>query len=240
EVVKIGHIGRIRRIAEERNVRDIVLIGAIDKRPDVATLGIDLGAVRHLPKIMKSLASGGDDAVLRSLVALFEDEGFRVVGAHEVDPSLTAVPGPVAGPSAQVLDADATLALSAVAALGALDIGQGAVAVNGRIVAVEAAEGTDAMIARVGQLREMGRVRWQGRAGVLVKRPKPQQDLRIDMPAIGPQTVDAVAKAGLAGIVVEAGCVLIADRAATLQRAEQTNTYIFAAEGPNGAPARSA
>jgi len=235
-ILKLGQFGRVRRIAQERNIRDMVLIGAIHKRPDISSLGIDLGTLPLVPKIMKSLAAGGDDAVLRGLIGLFEDAGFNVLGAHEVDSSLTAVAGQVAGPAIRELGDDAALALKAASGIGALDIGQCAVAVDGRIIAVEAAEGTDAMIARVKHLRDIGRVRWRGRAGVLSKRSKPQQDLRVDMPTIGPGTVEAVADAGLAGIVIEAGRVLIAERATTVQRARETATFIYAAGERNGAP----
>jgi DUF1009 family protein len=125
---------------------------------------------------------------------------------------------------------DARLALDAAAAIGALDIGQGAVAINGRVVALEAAEGTDAMLERVGQLRQSGRLRWQGRAGVFAKRAKPQQDIRVDMPVIGPATLEGVERAGLAGIVVEAGRVIIAERTATIALAERAGVFI-AGEG---------
>ena len=122
---------------------------------------------------------------------------------------------------------DARTAMDAARAIGELDIGQAAVAVNGLVVAVEAAEGTDAMLERVGELHSKGRVKWSGRAGVLAKCSKPQQDLRVDMPTIGPRTVMGVAKAGLAGIVVEAGRVMIAERAETVKAADESGTFIL-------------
>ncbi len=142
---------------------------------------------------------------------------------------MVAKPGFVAG--RRISDAeltDARVALDAAKAIGVLDIGQAAVAVNERVIALEAAEGTDAMLDRVEQVRAKGRAKWSGRAGVLAKRSKPQQDLRVDMPAIGPKTVEAVARVGLAGIAIEAGRVMIAERAETVALAERTHTFIFA------------
>jgi hypothetical protein len=122
--------------------------------------------------------------------------------------------------------------MDAAKAIGALDIGQAAVAINLRVVALEAAEGTDAMLERVAALRANGRVKWSGRGGILAKRSKPQQDLRVDMPAIGPRTVEAVVRAGLAGIVIEAGRVMIAERSETMALADRTGTFIFADGSP--------
>ena len=181
-------------------------------------MGVDLGTLRLLPRILKAMV-GGDDQVLGNLIGYLEERGFRVIGAHEVAPELVAEAGQLAGPrAAQATLDDARVAMAAARAIGERDIGQAAVAVNGLVVAVEAAEGTDAMLERVGDLHAMGRVKWSGRAGVLAKCSKPQQDLRVDMPTIGPRTVTGVVKAGLAGIVIEAGRVMIAERAETLAR----------------------
>lgn len=225
--VKWGQIGRVHDLLQQHGIRELVLIGAVDRRPDFGAIGVDLFALRLMPKIVKAL-TGGDDSVLVNLIGLFEEHGYAIVGAHEVDPDLVAEPGPVAGPAPNVPDDDARTAMEAAGAIGRLDIGQGAVALDRRVVALEAAEGTDAMLRRVGELRANGRLRWRGRKGVLAKRAKPQQDLRVDMPAIGPRTVDAAAEAGLAGIVIEAGRVMIAERDETVKRADATGTFILA------------
>lgn len=230
--IKWGQLGRIEEYVSAHGAREIVLIGSVSHRPDFHNLGLDLRTLRLLPRILKAMA-GGDDAVLGNLIAYLEDRGFRVRGAHEVAPDLVAVAGQLAGPrpSQGALD-DAGTAFAAARAIGQHDIGQGAVVVNGLVVAVEAAEGTDAMLERVGTLHSGGRVKWSGRAGVLAKCSKPQQDLRVDMPTIGPLTVAGAVKAGLAGIVVEAGRVMIAERAETLKAAEDSGTFILAtAEG---------
>jgi DUF1009 family protein len=235
EIVKWGQLGRMEKLLADRNIRDLVLIGAIDKRPDIKNMKLDLRALRVLPRLMKTVI-GGDDSVLTGLIAFMEESGFCVLGAHEVAPELVAAPGVLVGPADTRIDGDGEIAYRAAGAIGALDIGQGAIALDGRVVALEAAEGTDGMIARVGQLRQSGRLRWSGRKGVLAKRSKPQQDLRVDMPAIGPRTVEAIADAGLAGIVIEAGRVMIAERELTIEAAKRSRTYIFAAPASSASP----
>jgi DUF1009 family protein len=228
ERVKWGQIGRIESLVTQAGARELVFIGSVDKRPDFSSIGVDFGTLKLMPFILRSMI-GGDDTVLGNIVGFFEQRGIRVVGAHEVAPSLVATAGQVAGSriSGAAME-EVRTAMEAARAIGALDIGQAAVAIGRRVVALEAAEGTDAMVERVAGLRQSGRAKWSGRAGVLAKRSKPQQDLRVDMPAIGPRTVAAVAAAGLAGIAIEAGRVLIADRAGTVSEAERTGTFIFA------------
>jgi DUF1009 family protein len=226
--VKWGQIGRVQSLIAEHGAREIVMIGAVHKRPDFSAMGVDLGTLRLMPRILKSMV-GGDDTVLGNVVKFLEENGRVVVGAHEVAPDLVARPGQVAGGRISESDlADARIALDAAKAIGALDIGQAAVAVKQRVIALEAAEGTDAMLDRVAQVREQGRAKWSGRAGVLAKRSKPQQDLRVDMPAIGPRTVEAVARVGLAGIAIEPGRVMIAERAETTAMAQRAGIFIFA------------
>jgi DUF1009 family protein len=228
ETAKWGQIGKIEGLIRGHGARDLVLVGSVSQRPDFGRIAVDFGTLRYLPRLIKAMF-GGDDTVLGAFAKHIEERGYRIVGAHEVAPLLVAAPGPVAGnaPSGELL-ADARLALKAARAIGAIDAGQAAVVLGGRIVALEAAEGTDGIIERAAALRGKGRVKWNGRAGVLGKCAKPQQDLRLDMPAIGPQTVEGVARAGLAGIAIEAGRVMIAQRQNTVAAAAQTGTFVFA------------
>jgi DUF1009 family protein len=230
-MAKWGQIGRVEELIRSHGAREVVVIGTVARRPDFSTIAVDFGTLRYLPRLIKGMV-GGDDSVLANFAAFAEQRGYRIVGAHEVAPALVAKAGAIVGraPHGATL-ADARLAMDAARGIGAMDIGQAAVAVNARVVALEAAEGTDAMLERVAVLRANGRARWSGRAGVLAKRSKPQQDLRLDMPAIGPRTVEGVAAAGLAGIVIEAGRVMIAERAAAVTLAERTGTFIFAVDG---------
>lgn len=219
-----GQIGKLASHLQREGVRDIVMIGSVSKRPEIREIVGDLGTMRRLPKIIASLA-GGDDSLLKKIIRLFEEEGFRIVGAHEVAPALLASPGSLVGapPKGDVLQ-DLRLAARAVSELGRLDIGQAAVCLGGRIIAVEGAEGTDAMLERCRDLRARGRVK--GRGGVLVKCAKPGQDLRVDLPTIGPDTIDRAAEAGLAGIGIEAGRVLIADRQRTEAGAARQGLFL--------------
>ncbi len=227
-MLKWGQIGRMLELIDNHGARDVVLIGAVDSRPDFRAIRVDLGAVRLLPKIVAALAGGGDDTVLGALTKLFENQGYRVVGAHEVAPGLVAEPGDIVGSASAAGRADIALAMRAARLIGTLDGGQAAVAAQSRVIAVEGAEGTDAMIRRVAELRRGGRLKWSGRIGVLAKCSKPQQDIRVDMPTIGARTVELVAEAGLAGIVIEPRRVMIADRAETLAAARRTGTFILA------------
>jgi DUF1009 family protein len=111
-------------------------------------------------------------------------------------------------------------------ASGAFDIGQAAVVAGKRILAVEAAEGTDQMLARVAELRANGRIDIAAGAGVLVKAPKPGQDQRFDLPSIGPQTVTGVARAGLAGIAVVSAKTVIADAESVVREADRAGLFV--------------
>ena len=224
--LKWGEIGRFESVLAAHGTKDIVLIGAIRVRPDFSNIKVDFGAIRILPEVMKLLANGDSD-LLSGVVGILARRGYRVVGAHEVATDLVAGEGPLgAKPVPRASRRDVDRALAAARAIGIIDAGQAAVAANGRVVALEAAEGTDGMLERVAALREAGRLRWSGRAGVLAKCAKPQQDLRVDMPTIGPRTVAAAARAGLAGIAVEAGRVMIVDRAEVVRLADAEGLFV--------------
>lgn len=225
-----GEIGRLYQFLRKTGCRDVLLIGGVSHRPDFGSILGDLGTLRRLPTIMRALM-GGDDSLLTKVIGLFEVEGYRVVGIKDVAPELLAKAGALGrikpGPDAM---RDLELALKATERLGELDIGQAAVAVAGRVVALEGAEGTDAMLQRCRELRTSGKVRAKGRAGVLVKAAKPHQDLRVDLPTVGPNTIDLAAAAQLAGIAIEAGGALIADKEQTLARADAAGLFLYGVE----------
>jgi hypothetical protein len=221
--LKWGEVGKLFATLEGLGCRDLVIIGSVS-RPDLANVRFDFGAIKNLPFLL-GLGVGGDDQVLSSVVRFLEGKGYRVYGAGEVAPELLAAEGNL-GPQTPSPDdrADIETGFRVVSALGRLDVGQAAVVVKGRVLAVEAAEGTDAMLVRCAELRKGGRRR--GLAGVLVKAPKPGQEERVDLPTIGPDTVEMAAQAGLAGIAVAAGRVLIADRDATIAAAGQHGLFL--------------
>ncbi len=224
--VKWGEIGKMFRALDKNGCADIVIIGGVN-RPDFSNVRLDLGAIKTLPFIL-SLGKGGDDHVLSRVVRFFEEKGYRVHGAGDVAPELLAGEGVLGAKAPTAEDrADIDLALRVVGALGRLDVGQAAIVARGYVLAVEAAEGTDAMLARCAELRAAGRTGKGGRAGVLVKVPKPGQEERVDLPTIGPDTVTKAAAAGLAGVAVAAGRVLIAERDATIAAADRDGLFLF-------------
>lgn len=198
----------------------VVLAGAV-ARPHLDPEAFDARTAQLVPRLLTAMQAG-DDATLRAVIALFEEEGLAVLGAHQVAPGLLPEPGVLGSVLPSDSDAaDAARAAAIVAALGAVDVGQGAVVAGGLCLAVEALPGTDAMLAQVAGLQR------PGRAGVLFKAPKPGQDQRVDLPALGPDTVARAAAAGLAGIAFQAGGVLLIDRAQAVAAADSAGLFLW-------------
>ena len=223
--IHIGQFGRFARLARAEGCRDLVLIGTL-VRPPIRQIRLDLVTLRVMPRIIRAYA-GGDDHLLSGIGRILEDYGFRLLGAHEVAPQILARPGRLGhcAPGARD-EADIARALALLAAIGPFDVGQAVVVANGHVLAVEAAEGTDRMLAHLAEMRRSGRIRAPLGAGVLVKAPKPSQDRRFDLPAIGPSTIAGVAAAGLAGIAVSAGGVIIAEPARVMALADAANLFV--------------
>jgi DUF1009 family protein len=230
--VGLAELGKCLKALKRAGCRAICLAGNV-ARPDFASLAPDLRGLMLLPRVIAA-ARKGDDALLRLLVGEFEKEGFAVEGAHEVMEDLSLPPG-VLGACAPRGDdlADARRALDVARAVGRLDVGQAAVVARGLVLAVEAQEGTDAMLARVADLPAHLRGRPGAGAGVLAKAPKPIQETRVDLPTIGVATVQGVARAGLAGIAGEAGRLLVLDREATVALADELGVFILGVD-PGG------
>jgi hypothetical protein len=190
----------------------------------------DLRGLAVLPAAIAA-ARKGDDALLRMLIHEFEKEGFSVEGATDVMDDLALAAGPLGAvsPGPEHI-ADIEQALEVARAVGRLDAGQAAVVCRGLVLALEAAEGTDALLARVADLPEALRGRPGAPLGVLAKAPKPIQETRVDLPTMGPATVQAVARAGLAGIVGEAGKLLVLDREAVIRLADELGVFILGVE----------
>lgn len=236
-----GEIGRMVATLREAHCTDLVIIGAV-KRPDLATIRPDLGFFRALATVGRLVLAGGDDRVLRGVIAFFEGKGLRVVGPARVAPELMIGAGAVTQkkPDAK-LTADARLGFDVVGALGPFDIGQGAIVTDGVVEAIEGAEGTDRLLQRVAQQRRDRGIAPGTSRGVLVKRAKPGQDERVDLPVIGPATITRAVEAGLAGVIVEAGRVLAATRGELTLRAEASGLVVAGMEIARGAePAKRA
>jgi UDP-2,3-diacylglucosamine hydrolase len=199
-------------------VDELVMAGRI-RRPSLAELRPDLWTAGFLARA--GFASLGDDGLLKAIVRELESEGFRLIGPDQVLGDLLAPIGVLtrARPDAEE-EADIRRAVAVAKALGAVDVGQAVIVQQGLVLGVEAIEGTDALIERCGKLRR------EGRGGVLVKCRKPGQERRADLPTIGVATIEHAVAAGLAGIAVEAGGALILDRSAVVQAADHANIFV--------------
>ncbi len=222
-------LGRVFRDLRQQNVTHIAFAGAMNRprirpwRTDLKTIGI---AIKALPLLRK-----GDDEMLRGYASMVEAEGFRMIGAAEIlGDDLTVPPGALGTVLPGDRDrADAARAASIVAALGPHDVGQGAVVANGLCLAVEAIEGTDAMLARVAALPAERRASAPPPCGVLFKGPKPAQDRRIDLPTIGPATVKGAKAAGLSGIIAVAGETMLLGPSDTRAAANAMGLFVYGA-----------
>lgn len=225
--VRLGQIGHLLGALRRAGCEEIVIIGTL-RRPNIWRAGFDFGFVRNLPTILSLIRRGGDDSLLTRIVRFFEAQGFRVRGAHEIAPSLLAPTGLLSGkgPDRAALG-DIARGFSLLRALAPFDVGQAAVVSRGHVLAVEAAEGTDAMLERCAALRQWG---GGAKAGVLVKAPKSGQELRVDMPVIGAKTVMLAAKAGLAGIAVASGQVMIAEQTEMIEAADRHGLFVIGAD----------
>jgi DUF1009 family protein len=224
--LSLGQLGKLFALLRRERATGVVLIGAMN-RPLLRSMRIDLVGWTYLFDFLRNIRRG-DDGMLRGMMRWFEDQGFPVFGVGEVAPKLLAPEGAMGkvSPSADMLAA-AGRGFACLDALSPFDIGQALITFGERIVAVEGAEGTDALIDRVGALRAEGRVpRSKRRAGLLIKAAKSNQSLKVDLPVIGPRTVERAAAAGLVGIAIEAGRVLLFEAEATVAAADAAGLFL--------------
>jgi hypothetical protein len=232
EEAGLAEIGRIVRIAKAAGCEALCFAGIV-QRPDFAALKPDVRGLTWLPGAVLA-ARKGDDTLLRFLMSGFEREGFAIEGAHEVMGELVLPLGPLgAHAPSEAHGGDMAKAIETARAVGALDIGQGAVVCDGLVLAVEAQEGTDAMLRRVAELPATLRGAPDRRRGVLAKLPKPIQEERVDLPTIGVATVERTAQAGLAGVVGVAGKMLVLDREAVVAAADAAGLFIVGMPDPD-------
>ena len=211
---RLEHLGTFLADLKTRGVTRICMAGAV-RRPPIDPAQIDALTLPLVPKVMAALAQG-DDGALRVIITLLEDTGFHVVAAHEIAPDLL----PAAGVLTKVqppATRDAEVAEACVAAMGAADIGQACIVANGAVALTEDSDGTDAMIDRLGQVD----------GGILFKAPKPDQDRRADLPLIGPGTAKRAAAAGLSGVVIEAGGVMVLDLDAVCDALDAQGMFLW-------------
>lgn len=226
EVAGIAQLGKAFKAFKSAGCEQICFAGIV-KRPDFQALKPDMKGISLLPKAIAA-AREGDDALLRFMIDVFEREGFEVIGADEAAQALTVKAGLMAGPEpTHDHMADLKKAANIARQMGQLDIGQGAIVANGLVLCVEAQEGTDNMLERCAALPAQIRGTPEARQGVLVKRPKPQQERRIDLPTIGLNTVELAAEAGLAGIGYEAEGALVLNAEQIRARATELGLFLY-------------
>jgi UDP-2,3-diacylglucosamine hydrolase len=224
--ISVGQLGRATRLFREEGCRDLIFIGTL-MRPSLSEIRFDIKTLRLLGNVIRAFR-GGDDHLLSGIGRLLEQDGFRMVGIKDVAPDLLMPEGCItrAWPSGNATT-DIERGRAVLAALGPFDIGQAVVVIDGHVVAVEDIEGTDGLLQRVARLRIEGRIRAASGRGVLVKAPKSGQDLRFDLPTIGPRTVEGVAAAGLSGIAVIAGNTIAAEPQAMIELADAKYLFVI-------------
>ena len=218
--VRIGAAGRILDLLRAHTCQDVVLIGRV-RRPSLFDLRPDGTGAKLLARIGR-VAFGGDDTLLAAVVKVLSEEGFSVIGAHDILAEALAPAGQLGkhAPDAEAMS-EIRRGVAVCLALGAVDVGQGCVVQQGLVLAVEAIEGTDAMLARASEHRR------GGTGGVLVKLAKPGQERRTDLPTIGPTTIANAQAAGLRGIAFEARNALLAERETLITAADTAGLFII-------------
>ncbi|MGC4025791.1 MAG: UDP-2,3-diacylglucosamine diphosphatase LpxI [Mesorhizobium sp.] len=224
--IELEAAGGVLSHLRSRGVSQLVFAGTVARRPRLLAMRPILPLLAVLPKLMTALGRG-DDALLRSLVAHVEGHGIKVLGAHEILPELLVPEGVHTKRRPTKSDMrDIEAALAAARAIGILDIGQAAIAIGGRAIALEGVEGTDGLLDRVAKLRDHGRLAGKT-GGVLVKSVKPGQEWRTDLPGIGVQTVDGASTAKLNGIAVVADSTLAMGFKEIIERADSLGIFVM-------------
>jgi DUF1009 family protein len=223
--ISVGQVGRAMKLFRSENCRDLVFIGTL-VRPALSEIRLDWTTVRVLGRVWAAFR-GGDDHLLSGIGRILEQDGFRMVGIKDVAPDLLMPEGCVtrAAPDDKAAN-DIARGRDVLRALSPFDIGQAAIVIDGHVVAVEDIEGTDGLLARVARLRGEGRIRAKAPRGVLVKAPKNGQDLRFDLPTIGPRTVERAIEAGLAGIAIVAGQTIVVEPQAMIAAADAAGLFV--------------
>lgn len=226
---RVERLALFLRWLEEQDVTRVVFAGAVH-RPRLDPSLFDPHTAQMVPRLMAAMQAG-DDATLRAVVGIFADAGFDVAGVADIAPSLVPGAGVLAGHPSEMDHKDAHRAATIVAAIGAVDVGQGAVVQQGLCLGVEVLSGTDAMLDMVGTLPAALRPDAARGKGVFYKAPKPGQDMRIDLPTLGVETVHRAVTAGLAGIAWQAGGVICLDLPAMISSANAAGLFLWS-RGP--------
>jgi len=223
--ISVGQVGRAMKLFRAENCSDLVFIGAL-VRPALSEIRLDWGTLRVLGRVWAAFR-GGDDHLLSGIGRILEQDGFRMVGIKDVAPDLLVPEGCLTRTMPdENAAADIARGREVLRALSPFDIGQAAVVIDGHVVGVEDIEGTDGLLARVARLRRERRIRAKAGRGVLVKAPKSGQDLRFDLPTVGPRTAEGAAAAELAGIAVVAGNTIVVEPQAMIEQADAAGLFV--------------
>ncbi|PIE15264.1 MAG: hypothetical protein CSA68_07970 [Rhodobacterales bacterium] len=216
-------IGALFEALKSAGITDLVFAGAM-QRPALNPAKFDAQMLGLAPRLLAAMGQG-DDALLREVAAVFEEQGFALKAAHAVVPALLMQSGEHIGPDPTAQEErDCAKGLEILAALSPLDVGQAVVLSGGQVLGIETLQGTDSMLAYVADTPPQLR---RGK-GVLIKAPKQGQDLRFDVPSIGADTIHAAARAGLAGVYIRAGSVNVLHRDAAEQALQETGLFLRA------------
>lgn len=228
--ISVGQLGRATKLFRAEGCRDLVFIGTL-VRPGLSEIRLDWGTLRVLGRVWSAFR-GGDDHLLSGIGRILEQDGFRMVGIKDVAPDLLVPEGCLTrkAPDESAV-ADIAKGRDVLRALSPFDIGQAAVVIDNHVVAVEDIEGTDGLLARVARLRKEGRIRAKAARGVLVKAPKSGQDLRFDLPTIGPRTVEGAVAAQLAGIAIVACNTIVVEPQAVIEAADAAGLFVTGLAG---------
>jgi hypothetical protein len=204
----------------------VILAGGV-ARPKPSAVFNAFAMLRNQQEI-RDILIRGDDHLLRGVVRIIEEHGHRVIGVHEIAPDLLAPSGVLGAHAPNEEDLRAIeIGKRLLVDISPYDIGQGVVVAGERVIAIEGPEGTDKMLGRVEGFSAIRRFLRKPSEGVLVKLPKNGQDLRVDLPAIGPRTFANAAKAGLRGVAIGTGATLVLDREETIRTADRLGLFLL-------------
>lgn len=221
----IEKIGNLFTQLRSNNVDSVVFAGALD-RPNLRLENAD-DKFLSLADVILPAMNGGDDQILSLIVKIFQDEGFNVLASEKIEPALL-VPAEVLTdrrPTIQDCE-DIDRAKSIVNAIGLVDVGQACVVSRGLCLAVETAQGTAQMLSFVKQTLNGKKIVEQAPSGVLFKGPKPNQNLLVDFPTIGPETILQLVQARLNGVAISENGVFILDLDKTISLANKNNLFL--------------
>jgi DUF1009 family protein len=216
---RLAAAGAIVRALREEGCTELVMIGPV-KRPSILSLRPDAEGAKMLARVGKA-AFLGDDGLLAAIVRILGEEGFTLLGAEEI---FTEALAPLGLLTRQAPDAlamsDINRGIEVLRVIGEADIGQACVVQQGIVLAVEAVEGTDAMLSRIAAVAR------PGPGGVLIKLAKPGQERRADLPTLGSNTIDNARLAGLRGIAFEGGGSLLTNKAEMIESADARGIFL--------------